>query len=303
MASDLVTTAGLEPLASRRSVAAHVADVWRFRELLRQLVRKELKVRYRSSALGFVWSMLNPLFLLAVYALAFSVLGAGFQDFPIWLITGLVVWGLFASAVVQGTTSITGNSYLVGKVRFPREVLPLAAVGASLVHFVLQLAVVFALLLAVGHSIAWSYLWLVVPATLALVVLAAALAILLAAANVYARDVQHLLDLAVIAWFWLTAILYPITLLTDWLNEKGLPVWLAYLNPVNPIVMAFQRTFYGSASVPDAGAPGGVKELLPDASVWWYARNLAIVLLAATLLLALAVRVFDRADVNLAENV
>src|SRR4051794_12859230 len=122
-------------VAPRRSVRQHVADLWAYRELLRQLVRRELKVKYKNSVLGFVWSLLNPAFTAAIYYLVFVVfLPNGVPSFHIWLLAGLLLWQFFSTALVGGTMSVTGNSFLVGKVRFPREVLPLAAVGAALVH-------------------------------------------------------------------------------------------------------------------------------------------------------------------------
>src|SRR4051812_37312018 len=146
MAASSFSEQELHLVASRQTVAAHLRDIWRFRELLRNLVRKELKVKYKNSALGFVWSMLNPLFLLLVYGIAFSILGAAFSYFTIWLLIGLLVWNLFNVSIVAGTSSITGNAYLVNKVRFPREVLPLASVGAALIHFFLQSLVLVAVL-------------------------------------------------------------------------------------------------------------------------------------------------------------
>ena len=138
MAATSISDHELHLVAPRQPVSAHLRDLWRFRELLRNLVRKELKVKYKNSVLGFVWSMMNPLFLLAVYTVVFNILGTAFDYFTIWLLIGILVWNLFSTSVLAGTTSVSGNGYLVNKVRFPREVLPLASVGAALVHFFLQ---------------------------------------------------------------------------------------------------------------------------------------------------------------------
>src|SRR5829696_1349096 len=107
MAATSIPEQELHLVAPRQPVAAHVRDIWRFRELLRNLVRKELKVRYKNSVLGFVWSMINPLFLLTVYGIVFNILGNSFDYFTIWLLIGLLCWNLFGSAVVSGTSSIT----------------------------------------------------------------------------------------------------------------------------------------------------------------------------------------------------
>jgi ABC-2 type transport system permease protein len=294
----------LRIVAPRRSVRGHVVDIWRARELLVRLTAKELTVRYKKSTLGFLWSTLNPLVMLAVYSVAFSILGQSFKDFPIWLITGLLVWNLFASSLVAGTGSITSNSYLVGKVRFPREILPLSAVGAALVHFMLQAAMVAVVLLIAGHGIDLSFLWLLPFALLTLVVICSGFAIVLGALNVYARDTSHLLDLTIVALFWLTPIAYPFMLIAGKLAEKGLPAWLPWLNPVSPVMATFQRCIYGVASIHSLRAdrtPGPDRQLLPDHSSLWYGRNLLGSLLIGLVFLFLAIRWFDRVEGNFAE--
>src|SRR5215475_770754 len=116
MATSTLTDQELQLVAPRQPVWVHLRDIWRFRELLRNLIRKELKVKYKKSVLGFVWTMVNPLFLLVVYTIVFNILGTAFDYFTIWLLIGLLVWNLFNSSVLQGTTSISGNAYLVNKV-------------------------------------------------------------------------------------------------------------------------------------------------------------------------------------------
>jgi ABC-2 type transport system permease protein len=289
--------------SERRSVWAHIAAVWEYRELLKQLVRKELKVKYRGSVLGFLWSLLNPLFMLTIYYLVFQVfLGSGIRMFPIWLLTGLLVWGLHAGSVVACTGSIVGNSYLVGKVRFPREIMPFAAVGASLFHFLLQGAALLIALSAFTWGPDWAYVPLLPFALVVLLVFVAAVGLLLAAMNVYARDTQHLLELGITAWFWLTPVLVPYGLITQKVAEQAswIPSWVFLLNPVTPVVITFQRALYGhtTSPSPNGGAP---QTLLPDASVWWYARNLAIVAAVAVGLFYLAMRIFDRVEGDFAE--
>src|SRR3954453_1165911 len=314
MAATPISQQELHLVAPRQTVAAHLRDIWRFRELLRNLVRKELKVKYKNSALGFVWSMLNPLFLLAVYGVAFAILGNAFDYFTIWLLIGLLVWNLFNVSLIAGTGSITGNSYLVNKVRFPREVLPLASVGAALVHFFLQSSVLVLILVILRYSVDWAYVWLIPIALVTLLVFAAALAMLFSAMNVYLRDTGHLLELAMMAWFWLSPILYPYMLVAGKLAEYGITSNILLANPVTPVLITFQRALYGQADIvkpvinpvthqpvidPVTHEPVvKVTHLLPDASVWWYLRNLAIVLVLATGLFLLAIKIFDKAEGN-----
>jgi ABC-2 type transport system permease protein len=238
--------------------------------------------------------MLNPLFLLVVYGIAFNILGAAFSYFTIWLLIGLLVWNLFNTSILAGTVSITGNGYLVNKVRFPREVLPLASVGAALVHFFLQSIVLVAVLAVLRYNVDWDYVWLIPIALVTLLVFAAALAIIFGAMNVYLRDTGHLLELATLAWFWLSPILYGYMLMANKIAEHGINGNVLLANPVTPVLITFQRALYGSAFA-------GKQQLLPDGSVWWYLRNLGIVLTLSVALFLLALKIFDRAEGNFAE--
>ncbi|MGD9702318.1 MAG: ABC transporter permease [Acidimicrobiia bacterium] len=299
MATSFDSPSELRIVAPRRSIREHVTDIWRYRELLRQLIRKELHVRYQKSVLGFAWSMLNPLFLLVVYSIVFNILGQSFEWFAIWLLSGLLVWNFFATALATGTGSIVNNGYLVSKVNFPREVLPLANIGAALIHLMFSTALMIIVLLVTRFDVDWAYLWLTVPAIITVIVLASALAVLLSAANAYARDTAHLLDLTLLAWFWLTPIVYPFQLLYDKLDGSSLPTWIPLLNPVAPSIIAIQRGVYGNPRV--VRSDGTVQQLLPDLSQWWYLRNVGIAFTVACILLAVAIKVFDRAEANFAE--
>jgi ABC-type polysaccharide/polyol phosphate export permease len=289
------STAGdLQLVVPHRTIRDHLRDIWAYRELLVQLVRRELKVKYKNSSLGFVWSMLNPAFLLAVYFLVFKILGNALPLFALWLICGLLVWNFFSTALGGATGSITGNSYLVGKVRFPREILPLSVVGAFLVHFFLQAVVLVGAVAVFGRGVAWTYLPLVPLALITMVVLVSSVAMFLSAINVYARDTQHLQELVILGWFWLTPILYDYGLVSGKLKEWDLPSWLPLINPVTSIVIVFQRTFYNATAIPE-------RAILPDGSPFWYLRNLAIVFVIALGLFIAAIKVFDKAEGGFAE--
>jgi ABC-2 type transport system permease protein len=292
MSSPPITTVTSQPAGT----IGQLRQIWSYRELLAGLVRKELKVKYKNSSLGFVWSMLNPALYLVVFYVVFQViLQAGIPRFPIYLLSGLLVWNFFSAALGASTGAITGNSSLVNKVYFPRTILPLAAVGATLVHFFLQATVLIAALVVFRQPIPWSFLWLVVPALAVLIVLASALSILLSAVNVYARDTQHLLELALLAWFWLTPVVYHYRLVADRLVDQGWPERLLLLNPVVAITTAFQRGIYGTVSTPEL-------DILPPHDQWWYLANLGIVGLFAVGLFVVAVRVFERLQGNFAEE-
>ncbi len=288
-------------IAPDRSVARRMQAVWRYRELLVGLIRKELKVKYKDSSLGFFWSMLNPAMYLAVFYVVFQViLGSGIPFFAIYLLSGLLSWNLFSGSLTAATGSIVNNGSLVNKVFFPREILPLATVGANLVHFFLQAIVLLTTLVVFQYGVALEYLWLVVPAMLVVLLLISGLAILFAALNVYARDLQHLLELVLLAWFWMTPIVYPWQLPADKLAENGLTTSLTFLNPMIPIVTTLQRAIYGTDSYVDA--TGATIFVLPDGSPLWYLRNLAIVGVVAAGIFVFAVHVFGRLEANFAEE-
>jgi ABC-2 type transport system permease protein len=294
----------LRLVAPRRSLRQHLVDVWRYRELLVQLIRKELRVRYQSSRLGFAWSLANPLFLLAIYSIVFTILGQAFKSFSIWILSGLLMWNFFSTAVSTATQAITANGYLVGKLNFPREILPLASVGAALVHLLLSSAMLTLVLVITRFDVAWSYLWLVIPAVITCIVLACAFGILLSAANVYARDTTHLLELILLAWFWMTPIIYTFELMSRQLHKWGLPEYLHLLNPLVPLIISVQRGVYGAATVEqfDAATKKMVPlKLLPDLSQWWYLRNISVVFVFAVILFVIAMKIFDRAEANFAE--
>ena len=289
-------------IAPDRSVAHRMRAVWRYRELLVGLIRKELKVKYKDSSLGFFWSMLNPAMYLAVFYVVFQIiLGSGIPYFAIYLLSGLLSWNLFSGSLTAATGSIVNNGSLVNKVYFPREILPLATVGANLVHFFLQGLVLLTTLIVFQYGVALEYLWLLIPALLVLLLLTASLAILFAALNVYARDLQHLLELVLLGWFWMTPIVYAWQLPADKLSENGLSTSLTLLNPMIPIVTTLQRAIYGTDSFVDSKT-GDMIFVLPDGSPLWYLRNLALVGLAAAGIFVIAVHVFGRLEANFAEE-
>lgn len=295
IASTPAVAAELRPMSGRRSALAHVREIISYRELLVMLVRKELTVRYKNSALGFTWSMVQPLFLLVVYTVVFAILGAGFERFAIWVLCGLLVWTLISSSLITSTVSITTNATLVGKVKFPRAVLPLASVGGALVHFFLQ-TIAFALVLLISrHPVDWAYMWLLPIALATALLMCAALALLLAPCNVYARDTMHLLELIVLGWFWATPILYQYERAGTWLASHDIAGSVLLINPATPIVMTFQRALYGADHV-------GGAALLPAHGPMWYLTILLITAAGCLVVMYLALRVFDRADVNLAET-
>jgi ABC-2 type transport system permease protein len=299
-------------IAARKSLSEQARQLWDYRGLLVRMVRKELQVRYKNSALGFLWSMLNPALYLAVFYVVFQlVLGAAIPDFAVFLLAGLLAWNLFFSSVTAGTISITANATLVGKVYFPREVLPLAAVGAALVHFFLQAFVLLVALAVLGHGPSPVHSLMVAPTLFVLLVLVAGMALFLGAANVYLRDTQHFVELALLAWFWMTPIVYPQQLVAERLADKSWS-WVQWLNPMTTVVVIFQRGLYnvleavgGRPSVRpvDQATAGEVFRILPHGmDAGWYLAHLGLLAVAAIVMLLAGLMVFGRLEANFAEE-
>ncbi len=288
-------------MSAKVSTWQRLKDIWAYRELLLSLTRKELKVKYKGSALGFLWTLLNPALSLVVYYVAFQViLKNGIPLFAIYLLSGLLVWNLFQGSLAAATGSIVGNAAIVGKVSFPREILPLATVGANLVHFLLQTVVLLGALLVFRHSPDWQMLALLIPGSLVLLLLASAFGVLLSAVNVRFRDTQHLLDLVLFAWFWTMPIVaYTFAKVAANLDPKGL-TWIYLLNPLTPIVLLFQRVLYNDPA--PIGADGNPVPILPDESVLWYVAHCGYSLVFGSVLFFIALKVFSKLEGDFAEE-
>jgi ABC-type polysaccharide/polyol phosphate export permease len=194
-------------------VSSPVVQLLRYRALVKNLVFKDLKLKYRDSILGVVWSLLNPLLLLVVYTVAFkSILRVQTENYPYFLLAGLLPWNFFASSLTASTQAITGNANLIKKVYFPRETLPIATVLFTFSQLLLALAVFLpALLLVSGVRPHWTAI-LFIPLLLFHVLFTLGLAFILATCTAFFRDVAHLTEVAVVLLFWMTPIVYPATM-------------------------------------------------------------------------------------------
>lgn len=267
-----------------------VRDVWSRRELLQLLVKRELRARYKNSSLGFVWSLARPIAQLLVYLVVIGQImrtAAGIPQFALFVFAGLTLWTLFNEIVTGGTGSIVANAGLVKKVYLPREIFPLSAVGAGLVNFGIQFGVLLMGTL-VARAFPWSTRFAYVPVALVLVVVfGMAMAILLSAVNVYMRDVQHIVEIAIMLLFWASPIIYSFAFVTDYLRGGWLEeLYLA--NPVTLAILAFQRGIWM------AGADEPFPANMP--------LRLGIALVVSVLFLWLAQRVFSRLEGNFAQE-
>ncbi len=293
----------LENSADDVRLSARLRDIWRYRELMVNLTMREIKVKYKNSVLGIVWTFLNPLLYLAVFSLVFGViLPSGAPRYGLLLLSGLQAWNLFAMGMTAATTSITGNATLVQKVWFPREILPLSAVGASLVTFCFQMIVLFIGLAAFRQAPAWELLPLLVPALLVALLLGTGLGLLLSAINVYFRDVQHFLELGVLTWFWFTPIVYQYDFVARAITDRwGLGAErLTLLNPMIPVVTTFQRVLYNPENFDAQVQADTFGFLMHDGR--WFLVNLLAEIAVGLVVLLLGFAVFRRLEANFGEE-
>lgn len=289
-----------EPRQFLRGSRKDLRDIWTHREVLRAFVARELRSRYKGASLGWAWALVRPLVMLLIYGLAVGIfLGAGraIPQFMIFIYTGLLAWNLFSALVLGCINSVIANGPLLTRASFPRLLLPLSVVLAALVDFVLQASV-----LTIGYLIFsdWpelrALLWLP-PAFLVLVLTGLGVGLILAAVNVYVRDIGFLTDVALQVGFWLTPILYAYGQVVRGAEELGLSTRLfteAYmLNPMANVVIGFQRALWPAAGSEQAAAfafPGQLEV------------RLALFSILALFLVWLGMRVFVRLSGNFGQE-
>lgn len=232
-----------------------LAEYRRSRELTTNLVLRELRSRYKRTALGYGWSLLSPLASVAIYGIVFSVFlkvqppvgdPSGLHSFVLFLVCGLLPWNYFANCANGSLDALLANANLIRKVYFPRELLVVAAIGALLVTYWIELAVLCAILLVVGSMVLpWIPVLIVLVAIQAVLVLGVGLA--LSVLNVYFRDVKHFMVLVLMALFYSVPVVYPITLVPEKKTVGGvtIPVRTIYeLNPLVRMIECFRAVLY-----------------------------------------------------------
>jgi len=256
----------------------NLRELWQYRALLWNLTQRELKARYRGSALGFLWTFVNPLLLMAVYGLVFGIIQrSNISHYTYFIFVGLLPWLWFSTSVGIGASTISDRRDLLTKVRFPAQVLPATVVGTNLINYLLSLPLMVGLGGLVGiwpdyHALAFPVLLLVQ------LVFTLGVTFVVSALNVRFRDLQHIVTNVLTLWFFVTPVLYiP--------NAVPEPFRRLYLiaNPMAVIITSYQGIFYEHR--------------------WPHPRGLAIVALGSVVLLAVAAQVFERRREEFAELV
>jgi lipopolysaccharide transport system permease protein len=257
------------------------ADLFRYRDLFFNLFRRELRVKYRGSVLGLGWTLINPIVLMLGYWVLFSILlrAVSIENYPLFVLSGLVTWMFFQSAVQMSCASLLGQANLVKQVRFPRQLLPLSVVATNLVTMLVMLAVVLPInLIFIPET--RSTFWAALPLFVPLVALVTAFAVLVASATVIFRDVEHLVVTMLLPWFILTPIFYTFDQLPGIQDHPRIANALYWGNPVAPFVESIRDPLFWGR-MPELG-------------------DVAYVVIAASLALAVASFVFRRVDDQLA---
>ena len=221
-------------------------DLVRYRELFGSLFRRDLRARYKGSVLGVAWSLANPLVLMGVYLLVFSVLWSvvkGIDHYPLYLLSGLAVWVFFATSLQSAARSMVDYSELIRKVRFPRQLVAFSTVATQLVAFVAMFGVLIVVNLIVLPRVR-TEIWLAIPLAALVVGLVAGLALTIASANVVFRDVEHLVSAALLPWFFLTPVLYSFDQVKGFENHPTITAILRWGNPITPPIEALRAPLY-----------------------------------------------------------
>jgi ABC-2 type transport system permease protein len=283
---------------------AGLRDVFRQRFLLRLIVRQEMRVRYHGSLLGLFWSYVKPAVQFVVFYFALGVflrVSENVEDFAIYLFSGLVIMNFFGEAFGNAARSIVRNASLVNKIYLPREMFPVATTWVAAVHFVPQLVVLMIAALTVGWTPSVGALFSAALGFALVACLVTGLGLLMAALNVYFRDVENIVDLVLLVVVWLSPVLYPWTFAQEKITIGWLE-WLYLANPLTIAVQLFQRAFwFPGAQTPVENAPPdaamSVDQLGPDL----FTRGI-LALAFSLVLLALGQWVFRRLEGRFAQE-
>jgi len=226
-------------------------ELYTRREILLNLVMRDLEVKYKGSVIGIFWSLLNPILMLLIYTVVFRyVIGMNVKNFPIFFMCGFLPWIFLSNSVTMATPSVVNNPNLVRKVYMPRAIIPLSAMMACLVEFVMTLVILLLALPLFGHAPSLKALLLPLIVILQ-AVFVAGLALLFSASTVHFRDIKHLLDVLLIVWFWLTPIVYPLSKVESldlpWPLLSRVVAGLINYNPMSVFVSAYRAILLQNA--------------------------------------------------------
>ena len=252
-------------------------ELFQYRELLKTNVKKDIRGKYKASFLGVLWSFINPLLQVLVYAIVFPyIMRVQTENYLIFLICGIIPWTWFTNSITNGTTCITNNANLIKKVYFPREILPISIVTSGLINFLISCLIILLFVIFGGVGLSWHLVFLPLVAIVQYV-FSLALVFLLSAFNVYVKDVEYMVVFLLNLFFYATPILYSAEMFSGWF------MWVFKLNPLAHIINAYRDIFYVHQ----------VPQIL----------NLLMLLIGGLILLILCYLVFKKLEKRFAEEV
>jgi ABC-2 type transport system permease protein len=265
--SQLLRTSGVRPApaAHRKGMFTPVRELWDFSEVLQELVKRDLKVRYKRSVLGIFWTMLNPLLMMVITSIVFSNLfRQTITNFPIYVLSGYIVWTFFSQSTVAASSSILDSSGLTRKVYVPPALFPLASVVSGLINLALAIVPLGLLMVVTGGTFSWSLVVLPISA-LWLAFFAYGLGLILSSSAVFFRDTVYTYQVLLVAWMYLTPLFYPESIIPDRWKV------LVYVNPVYHMVELFRAPIYGGV-LPDVSnfLAAGLFAAVFVVVGWWF---------------------------------
>lgn len=218
---------------------SRIKHIYEYRTMIASLIKRDLRGRYKGSVLGFAWTFLNPLFQLVVYTLVFStIMRAGIEDYYLFLFVALIPWIFFSSSISAGATCIVAQKEMIKKIYFPREILPIAHVACQFVNMLFSFVIIFAVLIFTGKGVNGQALLFLPIVMIAEFLLALSITMIISAVTVFLRDLEHILAIVVMAWQFLTPVMYSVDMVPENLRS------IFNLNPMTPIIVAYRDIFY-----------------------------------------------------------
>ena len=250
--------------------------IYNYRELLKTNVKKEIRGRYKNSFLGILWSFLNPLLMLMVYAIIFPIiLKSPEKNYTMFLMTALIPWTFFTTGITQGAAVVIANANILKKVYFPREILPISIVTSGLVNFLISCIIIFIFLIFTGIGFSEYLIFFPIYVFIEYILILGCVFIL-SSVTVYLRDLEHIIGVVIQALFYATPIVYSMNMIPEAFS------WVFKINPMAYVIQGFRDTLY--------------YQTMPDL------QGLAIITIFSFILLYVGYKIFYRLQKNFAEE-
>lgn len=215
-----------------------IKDLYQYRELLKNNIKKEIRGKYKGAWLGIFWSYINPLLMLVVYSVVFSqIMRVNIPNYTMFLFTALIPWTFFTATVSQGAFSVVANGNIIKKVYFPREIIPISIVTSNALTFLISCIIMFIFIIITGLGFSW-YILLFPVVVLTQYLLLMGISLILSAITVYVRDVEHIITVLLMVMFYGTPIVYSMAMVPASMKM------ILLINPMTPIINAYRDILF-----------------------------------------------------------